>query len=369
MENRKIKENVSLPFGALSLTQRFDLYNKITANQEQNLKNYLIKFFKNISWLEDIDINRLIGVGGTIRNIAKIDQRQKDYPLDILHYYQMTGKEVVDVFDLVKNKNLQQRKNISGLSKKRADIFIGASAIVSVLMEILNIEDMLISGKGIREGLIYHHLYDEKEPVADVLDFSIQNTIQNFNLNLNHAEHVYQLTSSLYKQLEELFSFEEKNFNGNISKIIKTASLLHDSGHDINYYDHHEHTFYIMLNSGINGLTHRELLISAYIAASHRHTKYSLRKYNLNRKTFRQVISKDGIDKEVIRKIGILLEIAESLDRNMNGIVKEINCEITDGSVEIQTFSKGDVELEINDALETSSGFKKLYDRELIIKK
>ena len=52
--------------------------------------------------------------------------------------------------------------------------------------------------------------------------------------------------------------------------------MLHDCGISVNYHNHHKHSFYIILNSFINELTHKEHLMSAAIAASHRFNNYHL---------------------------------------------------------------------------------------------
>lgn len=365
MKDRKIKKSVSLPFGALDLTQRFDLYDSIESDQEEKLNNYISNKYSELKWLSEIGDIPLIGVGGTVRNIAKIDQNKKDYPLEILHNYQMKQEEVKVIYNKVKSSCLEERLNIGGLSSKRADIFIGALALVRIIMDICNIDDLYICGKGIREGVIYNHLYpDGCSNSNDVLDFSIENFMYNFNMKGNHNYRIHFLTIRLYNQLKTLINLTLDN----IDNIIKVAAILHDCGTSINYYDHHEHSFYIILNSGLNGLTHRELLMSAYIAASHRHTKYKLKKYNLNRSNFKQIINKNGKDKELIRKVGVLLEIAEGLDRNMMGIVEDVECIIVNDSVIIKTIAKEDIELEIKDALSAAKGFEKLFEKKLIIR-
>ncbi|MGM0471453.1 MAG: exopolyphosphatase [Bacillota bacterium] len=365
MKNRQIQEATSLPFGALDITEKFDLYDSIDQEQEGKLQTFLYQAYLKVPWLSEMEHNKLLGVGGTLKNIARIDQRQKDYPLNILHNYQMSNEAIQEVYNLVKEKDLAERQELDGLSTKRADIFIGAAAAVAALVDFCEIEELILSRKGIREGLIYHHLREDETPVKDVLDFSLKNIINNFQLNRDHAYHIYKLTKSLYDQLKPLYNLEPDQFAGDIDKIILTAAMLHDIGNQLDYYDHHEHSFYIILNYGINGLTHRELLISAYIAASHRHTKYQLHKYNLNRSSFQQIINKNGADKEVIRKTGILLEIAESLDLSKNGVVEAIQCTVGEDSVKMKTVTRQDAELEINNALECIPGFEKLYNKEL----
>jgi len=367
MRDRKIADSISLPFGALTITERFDLYQYNNQQKDEKTAAYLFKEFAKLDWLKETADIPLIGVGGTIRNIAKIWQRKNDYSLQILHYYSMKAENTAAVYDQVSGKNIEERKNISGLSKKRADIFIGAAALVNYLMEYTGIEDLIISGKGIREGLVYSFLNDEEKTVDDVLDYSITNLLHNFDLNEKHAEKVYSLAERIYSQLEGEFSFSASEFDGRIDKILKTAAMLHDSGSSINYYDHHEHSFYIILNADLYGLNHREILLSAYTAASHRHTKYSLHKYNLNRKSFKDIIDRSGNDKELIRKMGILLEIAESLDLNRKGLVDDVELKIKSEEILFKVISDYNLGLEIEDALESASGFKSLYGKELHI--
>lgn len=367
MANRKIKHSHSFDFGAVTLASMFNLTDEVKESSVKALKEYLLKAFKSIEWLKKENFDLLIGVGGTLRNIAKIDKRQKDYSFDRIHNYEMTAETVENVFDQVKGLSLKDRKNISGLSKKRADIFIGANGFVLYLMEHLGINQLTLSGKGIREGLLYNDKILDGHIVADVLEYSLMAQVDKLPKFKSHTLNVHDLLKQLVMALEPLFSFKFSNFDGSIEKVVKTAGLLHDLGSIINYYDHHEHTFYMILNSDINGVNHREQLLAAYIAASHRHVSYSLHKYNLNRRQFTDIIDRKGDDKELIRKVGILLEIAEGLDRNMSGAIKIHGVEIDEKRVKIYIKSSKNPILEITDALEAAKGFEKKFDRELSI--
>lgn len=368
MKDRKAHKVHSFDFGAVTLSSMFHLQDKIREDSLKKLRKHLMNAFEGIKWLDSENFDVLLGVGGTIRNIGRINQRKKKYSLAKMHYYQLQLKEVSTVFGLVSSKNLKKRLKIKGLSKKRADIFVGANGFIKYIMEYLSIDDLLISGKGIREGILYNEKILGGHIVENVLNYSLKSNMIKLPEFTSHMEHVHKLLNILVTNLKGLFSFEFKSFDGSIDKIIKTAASLHDIGSIIDYYDHHEHTFYMILNSDINGITHREQLLAAFIAASHRHTNYDLHKYNLNRKQFKDIISKDGKDKELIRKVGILLEIAESLDRNMTGAIMIQSCEVTDENVIIKITSRKNPNLEIIDALECSKGFEKKFKKNLIIK-
>ena len=90
----------------------------------------------------------------------------------------------------------------------------------------------------------------------------------NYDVNIPHAYHVYGLSVKLFEQLKSLHGIEE-----DVSRMMKTSAMLHDVGIKIQYSNHHEHSFYLILNSGLEGLLQKELLMSAFIALNHRTNK------------------------------------------------------------------------------------------------
>ena len=355
VNDKELVESVSLPFGSISLTQKFNLAEDMSEVQAKELREFLLESFRGIPWLKKGTFTQIVGVGGTFRNFGKIDRCIKKYPLNIAHSYNMTNTDIYNIYELVRGKNLLQRKKIEGLSKDRADIFPGAAATIATIVEYTGATEAIISGSGIREGLIYDYITQHYQPIEDILEFSLHNLMNRFNLNKRHARQVFQLTKSLYEQLHELH-----NIDGNFEKIIKTATLLHDCGVQLRYYNHHEHSFYIILNSVVNGLTHRELLLSAYIAANHRKDQFEI-----DWMKYEALIDKN--DLEIAREIMVLLKIAENLDRSKTNLVRQIRCQITDDEVIMQIFANVNADLEIFHASLVAKQFKKVYGKKLRI--
>ncbi|ATW26300.1 exopolyphosphatase [Candidatus Formimonas warabiya] len=355
MQDKKMVEKVSLPLGSINLAERFDLSTELKPEQETALKHFLFHQFSKINWLATCTAPVLVGIGGTIRSLGKIDRARKNYPLDITHYYQMDPHDVQEIYQTVKRQSLVKRQKIKGLSKSRADLFLGPVAALSVITELCGIEEIVISGSGLREGLIFDHLARQEKIIRDPLDYSIRNIAGNHNLNEKHGQRVYHLFRSLFDQLKPLHHLGPEYGN-----ILKTAALLHDCGININYYGHPLHSFYMILHSGIQGLTHRELLISAYIAGSHRKDEC---KVDLSR--YQQLLSSQ--DALIIRTLGVLLSMAESLDRNMSSTVQDVSCRMEDHTVTIKTMATETPYLEINDAMQFKNIFAKVFGRDLRI--
>lgn len=296
----------------------------------------------------------LVGIGGSFRNIGRIDRRLKNYPLDLPHNYRLDAQDVQQIHSYIKDKPAKQRQRIKGLSRDRADIIVGATFMVNALLDYCAIAEVRISGYGLREGIIYDYVHRHHNFSEDVLDFSINNNIKNYNLDFRHASTVYRLTFSLFEQLRKICSAEE-----DLSRVIKTAAMLHDCGVVINYYQQNEHIFYTMLNLEINGLSHRELVLSACIAAYH------------DKKTLIQISGFKPLlqsrDLSIIRQVGVLLRLARSLDRSMSGIIKELQVDIQGDDVMVRTSRDQDAELEIYDALQHCDEFKSIFKKNLFI--
>lgn len=354
VKDKKAMEMTSIPFGAINLTQLYELNQEPSRNEEEALKSDLLETFDKISWLKNSNSPVLVGIGGSFRNIGRIDRRLKKYPLDLPHNYQFAAEDLRQVHHSIKNKPVKHRHRMKGLSRDRVDIILGATTMVNTLLDYCSIQKLCISGYGLREGIMYEYLDHHPDQECDVLDCSISNNIKNYNLDYPHAATVYRLTWTLYQQLQELCSIRE-----DFSRIVKTAAMLHDCGIIINYYQQNQHILYTMLNLEINGLTHRELVFSACIAAYHD------KKTPVHISNFSPLLN--NTDLAAIREVAVLLRIARSLDRSMSGIIKDLYVDIRGDDVLIKTSSTGNAELEIYDALQHFDEFKRVFKKNLFI--
>lgn len=357
IKDNDIKESVTLPIGTINLTYKFNLQDRILREDIESATKYVNSFLKEIPWLTNEDFKSVIGVGGTIRALGKIDRIKKRYPFDINHQYILSDIDLHDSYNLLKSKDLKQRRKIEGLSYDRSDLIVGGATIIHNILNQLDHQSLVISGSGLREGIMYEYINTHFNPIEDILDYSINGIIDSLKINKSHANHVYYLVQKLFDSLKPLH-----HLGSEYSNIIKTASMLHDCGTSIDYYNHHKHSFYIILNSYINGLTHKENLISAAIAASHRNNSY-----HLPIPQFCSIINR--LDVNVIETIGVILRISEGLDRSLEGAVQDLSVEITDDYVKILLISELDLEFEVRQALRASSKFEEVYHRKLIIEK
>ena len=123
IKNRKAEKFISLPFGAVTLTERFNLQNKTNEVQLASLNKFIVQQFKKIPWLKNARVP-LIGIGGTARAIGKMEQKRNNYPLLKLHNYRTSSISFNLLWADIKAMPFDQRRKIPGLSNDRADIIL-----------------------------------------------------------------------------------------------------------------------------------------------------------------------------------------------------------------------------------------------------
>lgn len=354
IKDGQIQNSATIPFGSLSHTYEYHLNDRIIYSDLINSISAVQTSLNNIEWLNATKYDAIIGLGGTVRAVCKIDRAKKRYPFDILHNYRLSSEDVSQIYNSLKCNNYNQRINVQGLSSGRADLIVGGLTIFNTIIKTVNCEEIIVSGRGLREGFIFSYIEANYGRINDILDYNLDGIIDYLHINKARAERIYNMTHKLFTDLRPLHKLDASYDNA-----LKTAALLHDSGILIDYYHHSMHSFYVILHSNINGLSHKELIVSAAIAATHNS------KTTVPLPAFFSIISK--LDMKAIDVIGLLLSISESLDKTLENPIESMNVDITSESVIITLSSDLNISFEINQALRVKKKFKEIYNRELKI--
>jgi len=96
----------------------------------------------------------LHAVGGAWRNIALIQMEAVQYPLRIVHQYEMPARDAVDAARFVARQSRQSLEQMPGVSKKRAETLPHAALVLEGLVEQLGLSRVCFSAFGLREGLL-----------------------------------------------------------------------------------------------------------------------------------------------------------------------------------------------------------------------
>ena len=336
---RNMLNYATLPFGAVTLTGMVSGGELKPEEQAAKIEEFFTEQLEKVEWLKELDPDvQMIGVGGSFRNLFKITKMVHKYPLDTVHNYKMPIEDFTPVYDMIKVLDLDKKKKIKGLSAERADILPAALAVINAFVKFIGVNEFTFSGAGLREGIMFNQALPMtvEKPIADVLNYSLTTLVKYYDCEEKHVEHVVNLSIQLFKQLRVLHKFPRQ-------------------------YNHQRHSWYMILNATLYGVSHRDIVLAAFTACCHK--KEDINPYDWAR--YRGIVSDD--DLEIVKKLGVMLRIAESLDRADSGTIKSINCDILGDSVIMKTEVDGDATLEIKNAMAAANEFRKSFHKNLEI--
>jgi exopolyphosphatase/guanosine-5'-triphosphate,3'-diphosphate pyrophosphatase len=353
-KNREALERVSLNFGAVTLSEFVNLKDKLSKKDEERLREYIREQFQIVQWKEEIKNLPLIGVGGTVRNIGGVHLYLHNYPLELLHNYIVNVDGVKEVVDYLKDKDYKQKQDVQGLSKARADVFIGAAIAVEEVLTYFNLKELIISGYGIREGVLYERLSECGKVVKDPFEDGFKEIIEILDLNTNPKEKQHKIFKKICVALNEKYEFK-----GISEKVIKVVTYLYDIGKIINYTNYPLHSAYMILNLGIKGIEQKELVASALIVARGNKKYKGLEKY--------KEIFKD----EEIEELMMLSKILNITNIFYDDLLLEENnfdIEVTKDEIIFYIKEKDEEDLKIIDLFISQKKFVNTFDRKLKFK-
>lgn len=234
VESGRIKRTASIPFGTLNLEKRGDLK----------------KALDKIPWLDELpEDTPLYMVGGVLRAIGRVHMRWEKYPLDIVHAYTMTGKELSQhVHDMGAVKT-STYTNL-GIDKKRTETIPNALLFLRELLSRLKPEFVTISATGIREGHYYAQLTSEERRQSP-LTFACKN---HFGSRVST-----QAAERLGQWLEPLLKAQ----NGIRPEVVESLCYLSDCAANDSSRRRADSAYSRIIDSEFGDCSHQELAILA----------------------------------------------------------------------------------------------------------
>ncbi|MFF2092002.1 Ppx/GppA family phosphatase [Paenibacillus sp. NPDC058174] len=352
-QGREFVQSFSFPFGCVNLHRKFAAKGGMLTDEGlQALESYVAEAVAAVPWLVKHPSLPLIGVGGTARALGKVHQAAVKYPFTQTHNYPMTGVAVDELFNELYRTPLDKRRKFPGLSKDRVDVIVPGLAVMRLLYRTIKASHYRICGSGLRDGLFHDTRFPGRPKHQNPLAFSVH------NLSALHPavpqQHVMQVNRLALQLFDELHP--SHLLAGRERILLDTASSLFRIGGSIDYYEYAKHTFYLIVNSHLNGLSHREILMIGAIASykSKNRVRQQLNDY-------KELLNETDFD--AVYKLGTLLQLAAALDRSETQAIGRLEIEYAPGGqllLRPVRFS-GSLTLESQEVDELSSDFKKLW--------
>ncbi|HSZ53584.1 MAG TPA: Ppx/GppA phosphatase family protein [Caulobacteraceae bacterium] len=249
---------ITLPLGPFSIPQqsRFEA-TRVRMAVERVVSADIRKAFR---------ADTLNAVGGAWRNLALLHMRISDYPLEILHQYEIGWRDVLDLARLVSLQSRSSLERIEGISKRRLENLPHAAVVLEGLVERLDIQRVSLSAFGVREGLLLQSMAEEvrrrdpllagcaalgaRAPVAEALGKALDDWVL-----------------PAFERLPPMFGARERTLISAVTRLAEFGSTLHPDHRADLVFEH-------VLRAPLAGLDHHERAFLACAAFS-RHTASS----------------------------------------------------------------------------------------------
>jgi exopolyphosphatase / guanosine-5'-triphosphate,3'-diphosphate pyrophosphatase len=353
LEDRRWVRGQAFPLGGVRLTEMFLKSAKANDKEIGKLESFVKKEMGNLLERVRKEPAPLIAMGGTIRNLAKAIQREIGYPVELLHGFKIKRYSLEKLVDKLLKLEPNDRAGISGINPDRADVILAGALVYQTVMREAGLEELQVSGQGVREGAFWRHFMPDPHLIPDVRSFSVQNLFAHYPQPLEHTKKVRLLSRRLFEGLESLHGYGSFE-----ARLLDDAAQLHDIGMAVNYYDHHKHSAYLISNTALPGFSHREQALLALLTQYHRKGEPKLG-------AFKTVLESDD-DKRLLR-LSACLRLAEFLERSRAGRVNDLSVEIDKKSVRIKLQAREDPHVEMREASKQAGLFKRAFGREMIL--
>ena len=215
----------------------------------------------------DFRSKTLNAVGGAWRNLALLQMRYSDYPLGIVHQYELSRSDALDAARFIAQQSRGSLERVDGISRRRVEGLPHAAAVLEGLVSSLEIERVTLSAYGLREGLIFNSMRKRTRAMDPLVAGCAA---------LGGRPRAAELFgSTLEHWLREPFASLSPIFGGRDGVLLAAACRLADFGAQLHPDHRADLVFDQVLRAPIPGVGHRERIFLA-CAAFGRHTASAL---------------------------------------------------------------------------------------------
>ena len=270
--DRRARELGSWRLGAVRMTERFlpagNGRRRAERKQIDELREHVARELEQADWLSDAG-PRLVGIGGTVRNLAAAVQRAEGLPSNGVQAMVVSSVALDELVERLAALPACQRSSVPGIKPVRADLILAGAIVVQGALLAGGFDGLEVTEAGLREGVFFERLLADRDPplFADIRRTSVLNLAAQYRPDAAHINHVATLALAMFDELARLGLHDGDRVE---RELLWAACMLHDIGMSVDYDDHHKHSRYLILNGGLPGYSPIEVAIVAQAARYHR---------------------------------------------------------------------------------------------------
>jgi exopolyphosphatase/guanosine-5'-triphosphate,3'-diphosphate pyrophosphatase len=351
---------VSMPLGAVRLTQEFLAHDPPRPIETQRLRKHIAEEILQVSRrVAAAKTSSVMATSGTAAAIAGATHAL-DSPSGGLKSVPVSRKAVFQLAEDLSKLDVKSRAKLPGIGPRRAEIVIAGVYVFAELMGHCGLSSFRYSSLGLRDGLLAQMLAEHdqatrsrRQTEADRRD-SVIAMARHFQVDMKASENLRSLAIQLFRELRRVHGLPAE-----YESWLAAAAMLNDVGSFINRTGRHRHTYYLVSNSDIFGFTPEQRKVIAAIA------RY------LGRMrpdpSDEPIRSLSDSDEDFVPKAVVLLRLAKALNHGEGRSAKRVTAEVTRERVMLKLVAKRNSELERWMVLKERTLFHEIFGRDLAL--
>lgn len=354
-----IRNAVSLPLGAVRLTNEFLRHDPIRKGELKRLRGFITREInRNTDRIGAAKLKNVIATSGTAAALAAVASHLRRGVRQ--QRSMVSSAEMKRIAKRLARLPVTERRKIEGIGPRRAEIIVAGAIVYQELLDKLRLKGFRYSPLGLRDGIIAQMAadYDRSTRSGRQIEFerweSILAAVNHYRVDRKHALDVRDHATLLFSGLRSLHRLPSE-----YREWLSAAAMLYEVGDYVNRNGRHRHTHYIISNSEILGYTPQQRRIIAAIARYLGKSRPALEDGPMK--------MLDPGDRADVQKAILLLRLARALNLGRSRAVERVRIGLRSAEVKLTLVPRRrmGVDLELWAIEKERDYFREVFGREL----
>lgn len=154
-QGRHVETCHSVDMGSVRLTERYLKHDPVTEAEIRRATAAIRSILaESVDWLKHLQVDAVLGVAGTVTTLQAMELGLSKYDGRKVDGQRLSAQAITRWVDRLRRLSVAERARIPGLRPERADVILAGALILEHVLEILDQEEMIVSDRGLRFGIV-----------------------------------------------------------------------------------------------------------------------------------------------------------------------------------------------------------------------
>lgn len=308
VKGEEIGDGITLPLGGLRLADA-------TGSDIKAARAVIGREMERAKLLAAGKGRTFYAVGGTWRNLARLHMVERNYPLHVMHHYEMDPAECLGFLTQVAQGDSGGMAGIKRISKNRRGLLPYGAAVLLEIIRVMQPSRIVVSATGVREGYLHAQLDEEWQKTDPLIEAASEMATLRAR-SATHARELAEWTGPAFAAMGIDETVDEQRYR-------RAACLLADIGWRAHPEYRGMQSLNIISHASFIGIDHPG---RGYLALANLYRHEGLIDDAVAPEIF-QLSPPQLVDKA--KALGLLLRVVYILSASMPGIIPQLTWRVS----------------------------------------